>query len=215
MTVHDMNSPFPDEPGVPNGLYGQQLNQAMPPQPQVAGQPEVDPWAGYEDYFGFDERAKWYFPDGKQWIEFKKLTEGDRAKFLKATRSDVHLNQQTKEARVALDQSGDRKALLLHSLTDWHIVHIQGTGPNRRVTPVPFPQEKSGSHSPGGELSKWIDRQNPALLADLEKAIRKVNPWLMADMTSEQIRKEMADLQELLEAAEEREAREGAFQAAG
>lgn len=210
MTAPDTNSPYPDEPGVQGGLYGQQLGHVVPAQP-IGGQGEADPWAGYEDYFGFDERVKWYFPDGKQWIEFKKLTEGDRAKYLKATRSDVHLNQQTKEARMALDQSQDRKQLLLHSITDWHIVHIQGSGPTRRVTPVPFVDNRT----PGGELSKWIDRQDPALLADLEKKIRKVNPWLMADMTVAQIDKEIADLQELRTAAEEREAREGSFPTAG
>lgn len=210
MTMPGSNSPFPDEPGVQGGLYGNQLGQVVPAQ-SIVGQDEADPWAGYEDYFGFDERVKWYFPDGKQWIEFKKLTEGDRAKYLKATRSDVHLNQQTKEARMALDQSQDRKQLLLHSITDWHIVHIQrNPDGSRRITPIPF----NPNTSPGGDLAKWIDRQNPALLADLEKKIRKVNPWLMADMTVEQIDKEIADLQELRVAAEEREAREGAFQAA-
>lgn len=197
--------PFPDEPGVAGGLYGNDMPAAVP-------QSEADPYAGYEDYFGFDERDRWTFPDGKQWIEFKKLTEGDRAKYLRATKSDVHLNQKTQEARFAFDQSQDRKQLLLHSITDWHLVHIQRLdGGQRRITPVPFPTNTSA----GGELAKWIDRQNPSLLAELEKKIRRVNPWLMSEMSVAQIDKEIEDLQELRKAAEEREAREGTFPAAG
>lgn len=211
----------PDEPGVPGATYGQMASPEAPTPTAVqlgstpATQDPADPWAGYEDYFGFDERERWTFPDGKQWIEFKKLTEGDRAKFLKATRSDVHLNQQTKEARVAFDQSGERKALLLHSLTNWHMVHIQrNPDGTRTVTPVPFPVERSGTHSPGGKLAQWIDNANPAVLAELEKAIRKANPWLLNEMTVEQLDKEIADLQELREKALEREAREKTFPAA-
>lgn len=208
MTIHNTNSAYPDEPGIPGAQYGQP--NWTPPLPQDEGQtPVTDPFAGYGDYYGFDERVKWDFPDGKQWIEFKKLTEGDRAKYLKATKSDVHLNQKSGEARFAFDQSNDRKALLLHSITDWHLVHIQGQGANRKVTPVPFPN--GNSNTPGGALAQWIDRANPALLAQLEKAIRKANPWLLNEMSAEQIRKEMADLEELLKAAEEREENEKAF----
>ncbi len=49
------------------------------------------------------------------------------------------------------------------------------------------------------------------MLGSLEKAIRKYNPWLLNEMSSEQIRKEIADLEELLVAAEKREAEEGNF----
>jgi hypothetical protein len=169
--------------------------------------PQPDPFNGYEDYYAFDEREKWYFPDGKQWIEFKKLSEGDRAKYLKDTRSDVRLNQKTNEAVIPFDQSGDRKSLLLHSITDWHMVSFVGEGASRRVMPLPF---QPGGHK-GGPVAQWIDRANPAILGQLEKAIRKANPWLLNEMSAEQIRKEIADLEELLVAAQEREESEGNF----
>lgn len=162
----------------------------------------LDPFAGYEDYYGFDERERWYFPDGKQWIEFKKLTEGDRARFLKATRSDVHLNQKSGEARIPFDQSKERKELLMAACTDWHVVQrVKKTGEFR---PMPWV-----SGSPGSTFSMWIDGANPSLLADLEKAIRKSNSWLLGEMSVEQIDKEIADLTELREVAAEREARAG------
>lgn len=169
------------------------------------GKQEANPFAGYEDYYGFDERARWYFPDGKQWIEFKKLNEGDRAKFLKATRSDVHLNQRSGEARIPFDQSKERKELLMAACTDWHVVQkVRATGEFR---PMPF----QNNGTPGCTFAQWIDKANPALLGMLEKEIRKANPWLLAEMSVEQIDKEIADLQELREAAVEREAREGNF----
>lgn len=187
----------PDEPGFQPTLEGMAATAE-------AGGP-IDPYADYQDYFGFDERQRWFFPDGKQWIEFKKLTEGERAKYLKSTRSDVHLSQKTGEARIPFDQSEDRKQLLLHSITDWHLVRIVGQGPGRRVTPIGFP-DGPGGRSPGGAIGKWIDNANPAILGQLEKAIRMANPWLLNEMSSEQIRKEIEDLTELLKAAEEREA---------
>ncbi len=162
---------------------------------------EPDPFNGFENYYAFDEKEKWFFPDGKQWIEFQKLTEGARAKFLKATRSDVHLNQKSGEARIPFDQSADRKQLLLASITDWLLVSFVGG----RATPIGF---QPGA-TQGGVVSQWIDRANPAILGQLEKAIRKANPWLLNEMSSEQIRKEIADLEELLVVAEKREAEEG------
>ena len=166
----------------------------------------VDPFAGFEDYFGFDERQRWYFPDGKQWIEFQKLNEGARAKFLKATRSDVHLNQRSGEARIPFDQSKERKQLLLHSCTDWYLVR-RDPRDSKRIMPIAF----RNNGTDGCEFAQWIDKANPALLAMLEKDIRKANPWLLNEMSVEQIDKEIADLQELREAAVEREAREGNF----
>lgn len=170
---------------------------------------DADPFNGFENYYSFDETERWYFPDGKQWVEFKKLTEGERAKYLKATRSDVHLNQKSGEARIPFDQSMDRKELLLHSISDWYLVMIVGEGATRQVRPVAFQPTSMGGK--GGVVAQWIDKANPAILGQLEKAIRKANPWLLNEMSAEQIRKEIADLEELLVAAEKREAEEGNF----
>lgn len=215
MTVHDASAPASAgggdsyAPGSPydNNFPGpyaqapQTVNAAAPAQSFASS----DPYEGYVDYFGFDVRERWYFPDGRQWIEFKKLTEGERAKYLKATKSDVYLNRQSNDARISFDQSGDRKALLLHSITNWHMVRRDPS--SGQWSEVRF---VSGS-TPGGEIAKWIDNSDPALLGQLEKAIRKVNPWLMSEMTVEQIDKEIADLMELRAAAEKREAEEANF----
>lgn len=208
MTTHEINDGRPYLSGGTEGdtFPGQVPGMQLAPQNPGGDTTFADPFAGYGDYFGFDEREQWFFPDRKQWIEFKKLTEGDRAKYLKATKSDVHLNQKSGEARIPFDQSQDRKQLLLHSITNWHLVHIAPGQPGqpRKVTPIPFTANRTN----GGELGQWIDRANPAILMQLEKAIRKANPWMLNEMSAEQIRKEIDDLSELLKAAEDREANE-------
>jgi hypothetical protein len=173
--------------------------------PAPEGQPiMVDPYAGYEDYFGFDETEVWTFPDGKQWIKFKKLNEGMRARYLRATRPDVTINQKSGDARIPFDQANDRRELILASVIDWNIVR-------RNPRSGSFEQVPFGGGSQGGNLAQWLQSANPAIISQLEKAIRLANPWLMNEMSSEQIKKEIADLEELLKAAEEREAKEVAF----
>jgi hypothetical protein len=168
-----------------------------------------DPFAGFGDYFGFDEEDTWYFPDGKQWIKFKKMNEGMRARFMRATRPDVTVNQKSGDAKIPFDQAAERRELILASVTDWLVVRRNPR--TNMMEPVPF----SGGNSAGGNLAQWLNSANPAIVSQLEKAIRKANPWMMNEMTAEQIRKEITDLEELLEAAVAREAREESFQEAG
>lgn len=202
MTMNDISGTsagggdsFP--PHIDSSGYGHSTSSTPAYQPDIS----ADPFSGYENYFAFDEKTKWYFPDGKQWIEFKKLTEGDRAKYLKATRSDVRVNQRSGDAFLPFDQSAERKELLLASITDWLLVSFVGGRPQM----VPF--QPGGAK--GGAVAQWIDRADPSVLGQLEKAMRKVNPWLLAEMSVEQIDKEIVDLQELRVEAEKREAEEG------
>lgn len=174
------------------------------PPPLLGEAVPADPYAGYEDYFAFDKREKWFFPDGKQWIEFKRLNEGERARFLKATRPDVTINQKSGDAKIPFDQANDRKELILHSATAWHVVRRSPKTGNWEA--IPFTQ---GS---GGTMAQWLNTADPSVVSDLEKAIRKSNPWLLAEMSVEQIDKEIADLEELKRAALEREGRDAAFQ---
>lgn len=160
-----------------------------------------DPFAGYEDYYGFDERKRIYLRDGKQWVEIKKLTEGDRNKFMKATRSDVTINSRSGDAKIPFDQAGERRELLLASVTAWHVVSRDKKTNNLAL--IPF-----DNNSPGGNLGKWINATDPTIVSDIEKQIRMYNPWLLSEMSVEQIDKEIADLQELRTAAVEREASE-------
>ena len=57
-------------------------------------------------------------------------------------------------------------------------------------------------------LEKWLSVADPRLVEDLEKACRKLNPWLLADMSVEDIDREIESLKEMREEAAKREAGE-------
>lgn len=152
----------------------------------------------YEDYFGFDQKHVFYLPDGKQFIEFQTMDEGRKAKFQKMTNRDVVLERQSGNARMNVDPASERWELLKASVTGWKIMRKNNNG---KFEPVPF-----SIGSPGAEFEKWLDKANPLIVADLEVAIRKANPWLIGEMTVEDIDKEMDNLRELREAAVKREA---------
>lgn len=146
----------------------------------------------YEDYFGFDENKTWFFPDKKQYIIFKVMSEGDKAKFQRETNRDITLQRSTGDAKIKADPASERWALLDASVIDWHVF--------RDGQPVPFTKG-----SPGATFNQWLSKANPRLVEDLEFEIRKANPWLQADMTLEDVDKEMDRLRELREEIVKRE----------
>ena len=113
----------------------------------------------YEDYFGFDENLTWYFPDGKQYIIYKVMTEGDKAKFQRETNRDITLQRSTGDAKIKADPASERWALLESSVIDWHVF--------RAGQPVPF-----SIGSPGSTFNQWLSKANPKLVEDLEFEIR-------------------------------------------
>jgi hypothetical protein len=156
----------------------------------IAGLDDVEPdeFAGYVDYFGFDEYGTYTLPDGKQSITFKKLNEGERQKYEQRTQRDVAFNRRTDDAKIRLDASADRTALIELSVTGWNLVRRV----NDKWTKVSF-----SNGSPGSELSKWILSTDPRIVNELYTAIRKANPFLNEEMTVEMIDEEIARLQEM------------------
>lgn len=155
-------------------------------------------YASYVDYFGFDETHKYMLPDGKQYIEFKALTEGQRARYESSTSRDIRFNRRTDDAAIKMDAAADRRALIEASVVGWNLWRVV----NGQPQPVAF-----SSGSPGSMLSQWLNGANPRLVNELVTAIRKANDWMSEDMTSEMIREEIANLEQLLKDTEEREAR--------
>lgn len=152
---------------------------------------------GFEDYFGFDERRKFYLPDGKQYIEFKLMNEGDRSAYQQQTTRDVKLNRINNDATVKMDAAAERKVLIMNSVTGWYMFkknHETGE----------WSQETYSSGS-GGTFGQWLQRANPKIVSDLEMAIRKANPWMQSEMTPEAIDEEIKNLQELRAEAVKRE----------
>lgn len=154
---------------------------------------------GFEDYFGFDDFGQYTFPDGKTWIKFKIMDEGDRAKFQRMTNKDIKISKNSGDASIPTDVAKERHDLIKTSVVDWNL-HTR-SGPGQPMQPVGF-SLSSGKVN----LESWLARANPKLVDELELAIRKANPWLQADMTVEEIDKEIERLQELRAEAVKREA---------
>ena len=150
----------------------------------------------YEDYFGFGEERVFVLPDGKQQIFFKIMNEGERSKFQKKTNKDIKFNRASGDASIKADQAEERRELILTSVTNWTLVRRSPDG----WIPVPFSGER-----PGSELDKWLQVANPKIIDDLEFAIRQANPWMQADMSVEEIDKEIDRLNDIRKQAVERE----------
>jgi hypothetical protein len=147
----------------------------------------------YDDYWGFEERHQFMMPDGIQYIEYKVMTEGDRQKYQKLTNRDITMSRQTGDAKMKVDPAEDRNALLHVAVTGWNMY--------RGGSPVTFSNDNKNA-----TFQQWVKAANPRLVEDLEKAVRMANPWLLGDMKSEDIEKEIANLQDMLKLAQEREA---------
>lgn len=156
----------------------------------------------FEDYFGFGETHTWYFPDGKQFITYKVMNEGEKAKFQKATNRDITLQRTTGDARIKTDPADERWQLLDTCVTGWNLMRKSASG---KFEPVPF-----SKGSPGSTLHQWLQVANPRLVESLEFEIRMANPWLQGEMSVEDIDKELDRLNEMREAAVKREEGKGA-----
>lgn len=144
-----------------------------------------------DDYFGFQATERFVFPDGRTFIEFKKMNEGEKKKYQDKTSKDLVL-ERTGNTRMSILQGTERHELIKACIVDWNLM--------RGGKPVPCNSVNIGD---------FLTLANPRIIEDLEKEIRKANPWLMADMKAEDIRREIENLQEMLEEAEKREAGEG------
>lgn len=149
----------------------------------------------FEDYWAAPENERFTFPDGKQWVEYKVMTEGDKKLYQKRTNRDITITRD-QNTKVGIDPAEDRHILLEMSIVDWHMV----TKVNGEWQPVDFGKLP---------LRTFLERGNPKVIQDLEADIRMANPWMQADMTDEEIDKEIARLEEIKKTNREREAAKG------
>lgn len=169
--------------------------------------PEYD---DFEDYFGFEAKEKFMMPDGVQFIQFRIMDEGLRAKYQQNTAHDVRASRKNDEVRIKTDQAKDRQQLILDSICGWNMF-IKSRDNKKTTAPYCSHNEEQG-HNLNCEIGKWLKHANPKIVDDLELAIRKANPWMQAEMSPEDIQEEIDNLYELKAQAEERLAREQAFQ---
>lgn len=136
----------------------------------------------YEDYWGFSQTEKYYFPDGQQYIEFSVMNEGQKTMYQKSINRDIKINRRSGDASIKSDVAEERHALITNSVVDWKL--------RRGKDWVVYDKRI---------FSSWLNDANPRLVEALEQAIRKANPWLQGDMTVADIDEEIERLRELRE----------------
>ncbi len=153
------------------------------------------------DLWGASEEHTWFFPGQenvpdkfKQYVTFVTMNEGRRTRYQKKTSRPLHIERENNDARMTVDQAADRHALLETSIIGWKIY--------RNGEELQFKTHL---------LLEFLKFAKPLHIDKLEKAIRDANPWMIAEMTSEQIEKEIANLEEKLVAVKRQEEEDADF----
>ncbi len=155
----------------------------------------------FEDYFGFEETHKWYFPDGKQYVEFQIMNDGARSRYQAKTSQNVRLFKTSGDAQIKVDPAQERGVLFEESVVGWFVVKKNpATG---EFDAQPF--DRGGKPQQGGNFDQWRMKANPKFITELESAIRKVNPWLRNDLSIKDIDEQMDELREMRAEAMKRE----------
>lgn len=150
---------------------------------QIASRMEadgVDPTESMQtDYFGFEETHQFMLPDDKSFIEHRSLNEGGRRKYMNAVNRDVRLNRATGDVTMKMAAGDDRSTLLLEAITGWNLV--------RDGKPVVCNRN---------EKTKFLEVADPSIIDLIERDVRDHNPWLLADVTEEDIDAQIEELEE-------------------
>jgi hypothetical protein len=180
-----------EAPAVPLNIPAGLADPGSPPvvvQNPTTGEPQYVEEEIFFDSFTPDERFRFFLPDGKQFIEFKQMTEGDKLSYERQTNRDLRVDQKQGLAHFKVDQGGDRHRLIELVVTGWYLKIRSKNGKgfeNYAFTPA--------------NLRTWLDQANPKVIADLHSEIIRRNPGVLgSDMEEEDILKEIEDLQEQL-----------------
>lgn len=146
-----------------------------------------------KDYFGFGAEKEFIFPDKVSLVAYRVMNEGQRKKFQSLTQRDMVLERKSGDARVGIDPAAERHALLTTAIVGWNLVRG-----GRKVDFTP------------SNLRDFLELSDPTLIDEIEKAIRKANPWLVGELSVEDIDKEIDNLTELRKEAVKRELGEAA-----
>ena len=132
------------------------------------------------DYFGFSETHTVYLPDGKSYLQHQTLNEGSRRKYLNEVNREVKLQKTTGDAIMKVQSGSERMSLLKAALTGWNL--------QRNGDPIAFNPRN---------VEEFLTVANPKIIDIIEKDVRLKNPWLMAELTLEDIDQQIDELQEM------------------
>jgi len=158
---------------------------------------ELDTVSTQEDYFGADLTERHTLPDGISFVLLKELDEGDRRAYLNKTNKDIRVERQTGDAHLRIASGDERYYLLEMAIVGWNLVRKNGkTGV---IEPLPFNEKNR---------KDFLTKSRPGLLDGVEKKIRDMNLWLLpSELTEENIKEQIAELEEQLEKVRERDAK--------
>lgn len=138
-----------------------------------------------DDYFGFDQTENVMFPDGKTYITIKALNEGARKSYQNNQSREITVERVSQNMKLKVESGEERHALLVQAIVGWNFVRMN----DRRSEKLPVPFNKQ-------EVKLWLTEANPKHVDMVDKAVRKMNPWLRQDMTVEDIDAAIRDLEE-------------------
>lgn len=133
-----------------------------------------------EDFFGMTvEHTVWLQKD-KQFVTHREMSEGQRREYLNSINRDVTIAHATRDMKMRMAPGDERHALLKTAIIGWQVY--------REGNPLPFSKKN---------LQDFLEAAPPKIIDMIEKDVRLANPWLMQEMSLEDIDKEIESLQEL------------------
>lgn len=148
------------------------------------------------DYFGADDTHQFFLPGSReQFVMIKAFTEGDRCKYLDRTNRDLKLDR-SGTASLKTAPGSDRHTLLKIAIVDFAL-RFNGQLTTMAQNPKVF--------------ERFLESAPPSVIDEIVKEVHKHNPWLLAEMSVEDIEKEISNLQEMLEAKKKEEALDAQF----
>jgi hypothetical protein len=138
------------------------------------------------DYFGFEIVHRVTLPDGKSYIDHQVLNEGARRSYMNQVNREVRL-QKGGDAYMKMATGDERHELLKQAIVGWNLMTKNKDGD---LVPINFT---------GANLGKFLEAAPPKVIDVIEKDVREKNPWLLGDITVEDIREQISDLEEMLE----------------
>lgn len=139
------------------------------------------------DYFGFSEQEKVMLPDGVSFVLIAALNEGGRRNYLDKVNREVVITKGTGDARMQMANGTERLILLRHAMVGWNLKARDRVGD---LVDVPFREPK---------VNDFLEKASPTIIDIIDKAVRKQNPWLMQDVTLDDLLKQRDELDEQIE----------------
>lgn len=154
-----------------------------------------------QSYFGFTETHKFMLPDGVSFILHQALNEGARKAYQNAINREVAIKRSSGDAVMKMATGDEKHQLMIQAIVGWNLVDENGVD-------IPFQKgsQQNGRTTRSGTLDKFLDEASPTIIDMIYKDIQKHNPWLMAEMTAQDIKDQIKDLQDMLDVKEKEEA---------